>query len=492
MAQATIAIQLKAIDNFSKTFNKMGSSFAKQADKMKSVGKKMSMFLTLPILGFGALAVKEAAMAEGAVNKFRAVFKDQSDDMMRFVDDIRREMPSARHEIIRMAADLQDLLVPMGIAREEATGMAQGFLVLSNQIAAFNDVSPEQVLNAIKSGLVGSSEPLKAYGVDARITTLEITAMNAGLLQQGETFADLEPATRAQITAQALLIQITNQSSDAIEGFEENNKGALRSMQNAKASIQELQVVLGKVLLPTVGDAADKISEMVKKFNAIPESLQKSIVFFGLFIAVLGPVAFARGTTITMITKMRAAILLLRTSTAILALVNLTAWGLIPLIIIAAIGVIVVGFILLNKHADAIRKKLASIALAVKNFFLSVVSSLKEGVMSMINFMIFQLNGFIRVVNRVIAQMNRIPTINIPMIAEIPNIQDIIGRMRPSNIPVPGVHGPIQPPSLMFGPTRPVPVTGPIINITGTFMSEDAAEKMGNLLLEKLKTQFRF
>lgn len=40
--------------------------------------------------------------------------------MEKFVDTIRDRMPMARDDIARMAADTQDLLVPLGLSRDLA------------------------------------------------------------------------------------------------------------------------------------------------------------------------------------------------------------------------------------------------------------------------------------------------------------------------------------------------------------------------------------
>ena len=119
---------------------------------------------------------------KGLKDKFNTVFAENSDEMMRFVERIREEMPLATHKIVRMASDLQDLLVPLGLARDKATDLSKGFLDVANKIGAFNDADPSDVLEAIKSGLAGSSEPLRRFGINALETALEARALSMGLL----------------------------------------------------------------------------------------------------------------------------------------------------------------------------------------------------------------------------------------------------------------------------------------------------------------------
>jgi predicted SnoaL-like aldol condensation-catalyzing enzyme len=246
--------------------------------------------------------VKDAAMAEGAYNKFNTVFGDGADDMLAFVDDLRKEMPTATHEIVRLAADMQDLLVPMGLARGQAQEMSQGFLDVANKIAAFNDVNPSEVLEAIKSGLAGSSEPLKRFGVNALETSLEARALKDGLLEAGQSFKDLEPDVRAQVRAQALLAQVVDNSSNAINGFAENNDSLIRRQQDLRANMQELSVTLGTIFIPIVDSIVKKILPIVHGIQQwIQENpkLAKVIIMVVMALTALVAILGTLGLVIT-------------------------------------------------------------------------------------------------------------------------------------------------------------------------------------------------
>ena len=49
-------------------------------DRMTQIGSTLSTRLTLPIVGFGALAVKSASDAEETFSKFATVFRDVGDN----------------------------------------------------------------------------------------------------------------------------------------------------------------------------------------------------------------------------------------------------------------------------------------------------------------------------------------------------------------------------------------------------------------------------
>lgn len=275
--------------------NKSLDSVRGKLERMQPAFQKMALAGTV---AFGALAlgaktaVDQAAKAEGSYNKFNAVFGEHRDDMLEFVKEIRKEMPTATSDIVRMAADMQDLLVPMGMARDEATEVSKGFLDLANKVAAFNDVNPTEVLEAIKSGLAGSSEPLRRYGINALETALEARAMKMGLIELGGSFKDLDPEVKNSVRAQALLAQAVENSSDAIEGFEDNADSFIRRQQEMAARITETKEKIGNLLLPILDKLLKKLLPIIEKMSEWISEHPKLTLYIGLAaLALAGLVA---------------------------------------------------------------------------------------------------------------------------------------------------------------------------------------------------------
>lgn len=295
-------IIIRAKDEASKTLKALDG----RIKSMEPAFRKMSVVGTAAFAAIGAgvaFATKEAAKAEGSYNKFNTVFGEHSDDMLAFVKDIRKTMPSATHEIVRMSADLQDLLIPMGLTRESAMDMTKGMVELSNKLAAFNDVDPTEVLEAFKSGLSGSSEPLRRFGINALDSSIELEALNTGLLKTGQKLTDLDPILRSQVKAQALLTLATKQSSDAIAGFEENNDSLLRRSQALSASFTEMKATIGTALIPIIDDVVKKIAPLVEQMADWIEShpdLTKNIILavaaLAALVAVVGLLGLALPT----------------------------------------------------------------------------------------------------------------------------------------------------------------------------------------------------
>jgi len=104
MATANLQIVITALDKASGTLNKVGSNLAKTGDKMGAVGKKMTMGLTLPIIGIGVAATKMGLdfgkgieyantmlkLSGEELDKFKSGVLDLSDKYGKSADDIAR------------------------------------------------------------------------------------------------------------------------------------------------------------------------------------------------------------------------------------------------------------------------------------------------------------------------------------------------------------------------------------------------------------------
>lgn len=345
-----LQIRITAQDNASKELNKIGGIIEKNKAAIRAAGVALTAFGAAATVGLKS-AVDEAKIAEGSYNKFNTVFGQYSEDMMDFVNNLRKEMPMATHEIARLAADMQDLLVPLGLSRGLATDMSKGFLDVANKIAAFNDVEPSEVLEAIKSGLAGSAEPLKRFGVNALETALEARALKEGLLEAGQGFKDLDPEVKMQIRAQALLGQIVDNSSDAISGFEANNDSLLRRQQDLTASIKELKKSIGDGLIPVVDSIVKKLIPVVKNIMEWAQQNPELAKGIALVVGILGALAVVIGPILIMLPGLSIAIGALGAAFTLLT-------GPVGLVIAIIAALIAIG-VLLYKNWDHIANFLA-------------------------------------------------------------------------------------------------------------------------------------
>jgi len=300
------------LTDFSKVAEQVGK-------KMAAVGKKMTAFVTLPILGLGAAFVKTASDAEETNSKFDAVFKDQAASVRKWAEEFSKATGRARIDNIAFLSTIQDTLVPLGVARDEAADLSQEVVKLATDLASFNNLPTEQVIRDIQSALVGQTETVRKYGV---------VLTEAGLKQRGIG----DDATAAEKALERLKI-ITESTADAQGDAIRTADSMANQFVRLKSSLTDLATGLGTLLIPIVKDIVGKITEWVNKFNALDDGAKKTILTIAGLVAAAGPLLIIIG-------KITIAIGTLRT----------TISG--PLTLaFAAIGVMITAFTLALKEA---------------------------------------------------------------------------------------------------------------------------------------------
>lgn len=287
-------------EGLDKTFQRIGGN-------LSGFGDKMTLGVTLPLAAAGAAAFKLASDAEEASNKFEIVMGGSADRVRAGLKELEATIPLTTGELLGLAAGAQDLLVPMGLARDAGADMSLQFVELAGDISAFNNVPVAQVLADIKSGLVGSSEPLFKYGVDTRVAALETVALANGLIEEGQKLDDVA-------RAQAVLLQIQAQSTDAMGAAAREADGAAQSTAFLFRELKQLGEEIGAVLIPIFVPMIQGLRDALTWFRELSPSVQGWIVKLGLAVAAIGPVlaivgrmVSVGGSLVGMYTRMTAA-----------------------------------------------------------------------------------------------------------------------------------------------------------------------------------------
>lgn len=395
MSDAEIKIKVNLDDApASKGLNNLSSKADKLSKSFASAGKKLTVGLTLPIVGFGVAAVKSAMELEATEAKYNTVFEGMTDDADAFIKKFQELTPATTAGARSMASGIQDLLVPMGFAREEATKMTGDTMNLVGALTNFNSAthSAEDVSRAFQSALTGEMQSLKGLGIQIDAATLTQRAME----MSGKANAD---EITKQDKAMALMALSYEQSGDALAAYNEESLDTKTKLDLATKGFQDQMAVLGEQLIPIVIDLVGWITKLTSWFAGLDEGQQKTILTILGIIAAVGPMLLIFSKLILLIKGIAMAFTFLAANPIVL--------------IIAAIIAIV---ILLIKNFDKIKPVLEAIGRVFKKIFQGVANFF----IGVLNTMIKGLNAFIALqllpFNLLIKALNKIPGVNIPTI----------------------------------------------------------------------------
>ena len=286
-------------DEMSPQFLGAVSKMQRTGQQMRSIGAGLTVGVTLPIAAVGIAAVKMASDAEEAANKFNVVMGPAADRVRAELQKLTETIPLTRSQMEGMTAGIQDMLVPMGVARAEAANMSLQMVGLAGDLGSFNDVGTDQVLMAMQSALAGSSEPMRRFGVDTREAALKAIALQAGLLSAGQ---EMNQTARAQ----AVLLAIQKDSTDAMGDAARTAESMANLMKFLKRDVLQLGISLGQVLIPAVRPLLVHLREWVEWLKQLDPQTQKWIVLLGGVAAAAGPVLVVMGLLVTTVSGVTA------------------------------------------------------------------------------------------------------------------------------------------------------------------------------------------
>jgi len=251
------------LDQFGRRATSTVGNFAKAFSGLALVGGAA---------GAGALfksTVDAASDLSEQINKATVVFAGSERQILAWSQTTSSAIGVSRREALEAAGTFGNMLVPMGFARDRAAEMSRTFVELAADMASFNNASPEETLQALRSGLAGETEPLRRFGVFLNQARIEEEALRSGLVKQGQ---ELTAAGKAQATYSIILKDTADTQGD----FARTSDGLANQQRVLRARFEDLRAQLGANLLPTITRVIAKINDWIERLQE-NEQLQRDL-----------------------------------------------------------------------------------------------------------------------------------------------------------------------------------------------------------------------
>jgi hypothetical protein len=240
------------------------------------------------LVKFGADGVDAASDLNESVSKAGVVFGGAAASVVSFGDTAATSLGQSKQQAIEAASTFGNLFVALKVGQRPAADMSTAMVKLASDLASFNNADPSQVLEDLRSGLLGESEPLRKYGV----------ALNEAAVQQ-EAMRETGKRSATQLTEGEKVIGryhlILANTTTAQGDFARTSGGLANQQRIAAAQAKDLSANVGKVLIPAVIGGTRAFNELAKPLGTVAEEFSK--LPGPLQAAAVGTVAVAGGTT---------------------------------------------------------------------------------------------------------------------------------------------------------------------------------------------------
>jgi len=236
------------------------------------------------VVGLKAAAFAASDLAE-STSKANVVFGEASSGVQAFAAKAAGAMGMSSRVALEAAGTFGNLFVSIGLSQGKAADMSTSIVQLAADLASFNNVRPEDALEALRAGLVGETEPLRKFGINLNDAMLREEALSLGLVKTTKDV--LPPAAKAQASYSLMLKQTGTAQGD----FARTADGAANSVKIATAELENAKAELGQSLTPAMAKGAKSVSGLASGFNDLDDATQSGIVNLGLFVIAAGGIA---------------------------------------------------------------------------------------------------------------------------------------------------------------------------------------------------------
>lgn len=240
------------------------------------------------LIGVGVESINLAQQMETLSLKANTVFGDSVGEIRTWADSVNESFGMSDEAVVGLAANMGDLLVPLGFSREAAADMSKETINLAGALSAWSGgaVDAAQVSDILTAAYLGETDGLKQLGIS--LSADEVAKRAAQNAAEGLTFA-----TEEQAQAFATQQLIMEKSTDAQTAWADGTMDATKKSNEMKAAWEDAKVALGEVLLPIVQRATSFIVDtMIPAFRRVAEVVAPA--FEAVIDAVRGVVDFVR------------------------------------------------------------------------------------------------------------------------------------------------------------------------------------------------------
>lgn len=145
------------------------------------------------------------------LNLFNVAMGDYADSARAYAEEVAGVMGIDPSAWMRNQGIFMTLTDGFGVAADRAAFMSKNLTQLGYDISSFYNISVEEAMQKLQSGISGELEPLRRLGFDLSQARLQAVALSEGIDQ---SVASMTQAEKAQLRYQAILTQVTQVQGD--------------------------------------------------------------------------------------------------------------------------------------------------------------------------------------------------------------------------------------------------------------------------------------
>ena len=264
---AIIAEATKAKAGFAEAEKAAGSFSNQMTNLTKTVA---ATFATKAITDFAKSSISAASDLGESINAVQVTFGEAADGILKFGETASRTVGLSAQDFNGFAVQFAGFTKQIAGDQGDIVAVTQDLTTRIADFASVMNLDIPRAAQIFQSSLAGSTEPIRAFGIDLSAAAVAAFAVEQGIADSASTMTEAE-----KVQARYLLLM---QETEKTAGDFANTSDSLANSQRIlQADFKNMQAEIGQALVPVMAQLVEIAKTAVGVFTSLPEPLQKIV-----------------------------------------------------------------------------------------------------------------------------------------------------------------------------------------------------------------------
>ena len=206
--------------------------------------------------------IKQSSDYTETMNLFAVSMGQYAEEAYNYAQTVGETMGIDPAEWMEAQGILMTLVKGFGVAGDRASVMSQQLTQLGYDLSSFFNISVEDAMTKLESGIAGELEPLRRLGYDLSQAKLESVALSLGI---DKVVSSMTQAEKAELRYYAIMTQVTDAHGDMARTL----NAPANQLRVLKSQVTQLGRALGNFFIPLLNKVLPYIIASVKVLREV-------------------------------------------------------------------------------------------------------------------------------------------------------------------------------------------------------------------------------
>ncbi|WP_278869916.1 hypothetical protein [Leyella stercorea] len=263
---------ITSTEKYNASASKATSTTGKFTSGLKALNVAAAAVAFRRISQFIAQAVTESNKYQEDLNLFTVALGQYADEAKEYAEKVSDVLGIDPAQWLRNQGVFNTLLTGFGDTAERAQLMSQNLTQLGYDLSSFFNISIEDAMQKLQSGISGELEPLRRLGYDLSQARLEQTALNLGIK---ESVANMTQAEKAELRYYAIMTQVTTAQGDMARTLQ----APANQLRILQAQLTQAARAIGNIFIPALNAILPYAIAVVRAIREIANAIANLLGF---------------------------------------------------------------------------------------------------------------------------------------------------------------------------------------------------------------------